>query len=153
MKLITFTPWQTAKVLERLPELKIGADYSHWCVACERMPDVEDDDVKLAMKRSIHIHGRVGYSEGPQVPDPRVPEYEKFVETFINYWFTICQHRLESGAPYMTFTPEFGPPPYLHTLPFTRQPVADLWEVNLWMYKKFEQRYMETILQKKNNPS
>lgn len=32
-------------------------------------------------------------------------------------------------------TPEFGPDNYLHTLPFTREPVADLWEINSWMGK------------------
>ena len=26
---------------------------------------------------------------------------------------------------------EHGPPPYLQTLPFTKMPVADLWDVNL----------------------
>ena len=30
-------------------------------------------------------------------------------------------------------TPEFGPDGYLHTLPFTGQPVADLWQINSWM--------------------
>ena len=30
-------------------------------------------------------------------------------------------------------TPEFGPDGYLHTLPFTNAPVADLWEINTWM--------------------
>ncbi len=29
--------------------------------------------------------------------------------------------------------PEFGPDPYLQALPFTKQPVADLWDVNNWV--------------------
>jgi hypothetical protein len=32
----------------------------------------------------------------------------------------------------LTFTPEYGPPTYLHTLPHTQMPVADLWQVCLW---------------------
>jgi len=32
--------------------------------------------------------------------------------------------------------PEHGPPPYLQTLPFSQQPVADLWEVNARMAQR-----------------
>ncbi|CAN7548711.1 TIM barrel protein [Paenibacillus sp. LjRoot153] len=61
-----FTPWQTAAVLKQLPALKIGADFSHWCAACESMPSPKDEDVQLSLARAIHIHGRVGFPEGPQ---------------------------------------------------------------------------------------
>ena len=30
-------------------------------------------------------------------------------------------------------TPEFGPDGYLHLLPYTQTPVANLWEINRWM--------------------
>ena len=33
----------------------------------------------------------------------------------------------------MTIEPEHGPAPYLHTLPHTNVPVADLWAVNDWI--------------------
>ncbi|CAH1195658.1 hypothetical protein PAECIP111891_00717 [Paenibacillus allorhizoplanae] len=136
-----FTPWQTAAVLKQLPELTIGADFSHWCAACESMPSPEDADVQLSLARAIHIHGRVGYPEGPQVSDPRVPEFAAHVETFISLWLTICQHRFDAGAVTMTFTPKFGPPPYMPVLPFTQQPVSDLWAVNLWMFQTFKKRF------------
>ncbi|AEI40299.1 sugar phosphate isomerase/epimerase family protein [Paenibacillus mucilaginosus] len=140
-----FTPWQTAAVLRQFPELKLGADFSHWCAVCERMPDAEDEDVHLCLQRSIHIHGRVGYPGGPQISDPRAPEYQEYVNRFIDLWLTICRQRLAAGAPIMTFTPEFGPAPYLQLLPFTGQPVTDLWAVNLWMFQTFEQRYREML--------
>ncbi|WNR42741.1 sugar phosphate isomerase/epimerase family protein [Paenibacillus roseipurpureus] len=143
-----FTPWQTAEVLRALPELKIGADFSHWCAACESMPSALDEDVVLSMQRAIHIHGRVGYPEGPQVADPRAPEYAEHVSTFIGLWLTICENRLAAGATSMTFTPEFGPPPYLQVLPFTKQPVTDLWEVNLWMFRTFQQHYQDWMSSK-----
>lgn len=136
-----FTPWQTAAVLNQLPALRIGADFSHWCAACESMPSPEDADVQLSLARAIHIHGRVGYPEGPQVADPRAPEFAEHVGTFIDLWLKICQHRFDAGAKTMTFTPEFGPPPYLQVLPYTRQPVVDLWDVNLWMFQTFKARF------------
>ncbi|WP_240479679.1 sugar phosphate isomerase/epimerase family protein [Paenibacillus wynnii] len=138
-----FTPWQTAAVLRQLHELKVGADFSHWCVVMERLPDPEQADVKLAMSRAVHIHGRVGYEEGPQVPDPRAPEYAREVEVFLDYWIRICKLRLEAGASVVSFTPEFGPPGYQHSIPFTREPVGDLWEINLWMMNRFKQRFEE----------
>jgi hypothetical protein len=37
----------------------------------------------------------------------------------------------------MTFTPEFGPAPYLQCAPYTRAPAGDLWDINLWMARTF----------------
>lgn len=42
-------------------------------------------------------------------------------------------------------TPEFGPDGYLHTLPFTNAPVADLWEINTWMGRE-ERRHIAAFL-------
>ncbi len=132
-----FTPWTTARLLRELPELKIAADFSHWVVACERLPVDESKDIKLALDRAIHIHGRVGYPEGPQVPDPRDPWASHYVETHLGWWEEIVRNRLFAGSDEVTFTPEFGPPDYLHTHPFTGQPVADTWDINLWMLQRF----------------
>ncbi|MGA9063399.1 MAG: hypothetical protein WB341_17275 [Terracidiphilus sp.] len=47
-------------------------------------------------------------------------------------------------------TPEFGPPPYLLTMPFTEQPVADLASICDWtaerQAKRFEARLKESSL-------
>lgn len=132
-----FTPWHTAALLRQLPQLNVGADFSHWCCACEAMPSLKDDDVLLAMDRSIHIHARVGHEEGPQVSDPRAPEFAAHLALFIDLWLSICERRAAEGYTVMTFTPEFGPAPYMPALPFTNMPLADVWEVNLWMYTTF----------------
>jgi sugar phosphate isomerase/epimerase len=127
-----FTPWDTAYYLKQFPELKIVADYSHWVNVCERLPDDQADALALANARAIHIHGRVGYEEGPQVPDPAAPEYAYLLEWFERQWCTIWENRHRDGERQMTFTPEYGPPAYLHTLPYTKVPVVDLWSVCLW---------------------
>ncbi|OCT15120.1 hypothetical protein A8709_13500 [Paenibacillus pectinilyticus] len=133
-----FVPWATAALLRKFPELRINADFSHWMVACEGMPLEPNEDMNLAISRAIHIHGRIGYSEGPQVPDPRDPYYEPYVKQHLHWWTLIAQERREAGHPQITFTPEFGPPPYLHTLPYTNMPVADTWEINTWMLNRFK---------------
>lgn len=138
-----FVPWTTAALLRKFPELRINADFSHWMVACEGMPLEPNEEMKLAISRAIHIHGRVGYPEGPQVPDPRDPYYEPYVKQHLHWWSMIAQERLEAGYSQMTFTPEFGPPPYLHTQPYTNMPVANTWDINAWMFSTFKESIMK----------
>jgi hypothetical protein len=38
-------------------------------------------------------------------------------------------------------TPEFGPDGYLHTLPYTKAPVADLDNINRWMAYRQRENY------------
>jgi sugar phosphate isomerase/epimerase len=127
-----FTPWDTAFYLREFESLKIVADYSHWVNVCERLPDDQADALDLANRRAIHIHGRVGYEEGPQVPDPAAPEYASHLAWHERQWQQIKHFRQQEGDTVLSFTPEYGPPRYLHTLPYTDVPVANLWQVCLW---------------------
>lgn len=140
-----FTPWGTAQLLKDLPDLRIIADFSHWCNVCESILHDQKENLALAIERTIHIHGRVGYEQGPQVPDFRAPEYEYALRQHEQWWDEICANHLAKGSAYLTFTPEFGPPPYMHTTPFTTQPVVDLWDICLamgqWYRDRFIQRY------------
>lgn len=126
---LLFTPWDTAFYLRQFPQLHITADYSHWVNVCERLPDDQHEALALANSRATHIHGRVGYEEGPQVPDPRAPEYAPQVAWHEQQWWAIKSARLAANDLPLTFTPEYGPPMYLHTLPHTSVPVADLWAI------------------------
>jgi sugar phosphate isomerase/epimerase len=126
------TPWQTAALLRELPALRIAADYSHWVVVAERLLDDRADDVSLANRHAMHVHARVGHPQGPQVNDPRSPANAEAVERFESWWRDIFRQRAVQGAGRVTVTPEYGPPPYMPTIPFTDAPVADLWELCLW---------------------
>jgi len=135
-----FTPWNTSRLLKEIDNLKITADFSHWCCVCESLLDAEESHLATAIERTIHIHGRVGYAEGPQVSDPRAPEYVKELERHEDWWERIVQAQLKRGIDTITFTPEFGPPGYMQVLPYTRQPVVDLWDINLWVAERFKER-------------
>jgi sugar phosphate isomerase/epimerase len=132
-----FTPWNTAKLLREFDGLKITADFSHWCCVCESLLHNQEEHLTSAIERTIHIHGRIGYAEGPQVSDPRAPEYANELERHVSWWKRIAAAQAERGFDEITFTPEFGPPGYMQLLPYTRQPVVDLWETNLWMGRHF----------------
>lgn len=140
------TPWETAYYLSEFTDLKINADYSHWVVVCERLPDDRADDFALAAERAIHIHGRVGYEEGPQVPDPAAPEYARQLAWHEAQWKAICRAQVRVGRQTLAFTPEYGPPDYLHTLPYTRVPVADLWQVCNWQAQHFRELWAREVL-------
>jgi sugar phosphate isomerase/epimerase len=140
-----FTPWTTAELLLAFPDLRINADFSHWCCTCESLLADQTEHLQLAISRAIHIHGRVGHREGPQVSDPAAPEYAEELRAHIGWWLDICRSRQAEGSDYMTFTPEFGPPGYMPTLPYTRQPIIDLWNVNEWIRDHFEQQYKQHI--------
>lgn len=130
---ILFNPWITLQLLERLPELRLTCDFSHWCVVCERLIDTEHQVLEAVFQRARHIHARVGYDQGPQVPHPAAPEYAPALAAHQRWWQRIWEVRAGQGETVCTMTPEFGPDGYLHCLPFTEAPVADLWEINKWM--------------------
>ena len=138
-----FTPAATARLLGEFPELYINADFSHFANVCESLLEDQKEAMALCISRARHLHGRIGHEEGPQVNDPRAPEWSAQVAAHFGWWDEIVRTRLKAGAEYFTFNPEFGPPTYMPTLPHTRQPVADLWEVCLWTAKRFEQRFNE----------
>jgi len=128
-----FNPWTTLAILQRLPELRLTCDFSHWVVVMERQLDDDWEVVSEVAKHAHHIHARVGYEQGPQVPHPAAPEYASALASHQRYWEEIWAIHRDRGYAFTTMTPEFGPDNYLHTLPFTCEPVADLWEVNSWM--------------------
>lgn len=130
-----FNPWATLAILEHLPELRLTCDFSHWVVVMERQLDQDWEVVLEVARHAEHIHARVGYEQGPQVPHPAAPEYAAALASHQRCWEAIWAMQYEKGNAVTTMTPEFGPDGYLHTLPFTNQPVADLWEINSWMGK------------------
>lgn len=140
-----FNPWVTQRIVEQLPQIKLTVDFSHWCVVCERLMDTELDVIQAIADNVQHIHARVGYDQGPQVPDPRAPEYAYALRAHQRWWEIIWASQLKRKFSLSTLTPEFGPDGYLHLAPFTQQPVADLWELNQWMAQEERKHYSEFI--------
>ena len=128
-----FNPWVTQRIVSQLPAIRLTCDFSHWCVVCERLIDSELDIIEQIANNAHHIHARVGYDQGPQVPNPAAPEYQAALQAHQRWWEIIWQSQLARGYATTTMTPEFGPDGYLHEAPFTREPVADLWQLNTWM--------------------
>ncbi len=113
--------------------LRINADFSHWVCVSESMMQDQEDTMSLAISRADHIHARVGYEEGPQIPDPRVEQWRGHLDIFMGWWQRISDRHKEKDKEYLTITPEFGPMPYTFQHPYTKKPIADFFEINCWL--------------------
>jgi hypothetical protein len=126
--------------MEKLPSLRLTLDISHWCCVHESLLEDQPETVQLALSRTDHIHTRVGHAEGPQVNDPRAPEWNNALITHLAWWDKVVEQKKKDGKP-LTMLTEFGPVDYLPALPYTRQPVADQWDINHHMLTMLRKRY------------
>jgi sugar phosphate isomerase/epimerase len=115
------------------PSLTITADFSHWCNVSESYLQDQQETIELAIPHCIHIHARVGHPEGPQVTDPRLPEWQEALQHHLGWWKKIKTHHLQQGQACLTINTEFGPAPYMPHHPKTKKPLANQWQINCWM--------------------
>lgn len=126
--------------IEKNPDLRLTLDISHWCVVHESLLADQKATIDIALERVSHIHSRVGHPQGAQVNDPRAPEWDGAIKAHLAWWDKVIERKKLKGER-MTILTEFGPPDYLQTLPYTRQPVADQWAINVYMMNLLRKRY------------
>jgi len=132
----------TRNFIEKSPALKLTLDISHWCNVHESLLSDQQETVQLALSRVSHIHARIGHEEGPQVNDPRAPEWEAAVKAHLGWWDEVVAQKVKNSEA-LTILTEFGPPNYLPTVPYTKQPLADQWAINVYMMKMLRERYLK----------
>jgi len=132
----------TQGYLTKIPDLRITLDISHWCNVHESLLDDQQEAVNLALSRTDHIHSRVGHPEGPQVNDPRAPEWADALNAHLGWWDEIVDSHKRNGTE-LTVTTEFGPATYMPTLPFSQMPVSNQWDINVFMMNLLQARYAE----------
>ncbi len=141
-----FSAPSTSAILSALPALRLTADFSHWCCVHESLLLDQEEAVHRAIRHTEYIHARVGHMEGPQVSDPRAPEWAAEVERHLSWWEQIAAGRARAGAPVLAICPEFGPPPYMPTLPYTKQPVSDIRDVIVHQQQQLRKRLEQYCL-------
>lgn len=132
----SFAAHVTKEYLMANPALKITFDVSHWVAVAESFLDDQAEAVAMAIERAEHIHARVGYPEGPQIPDPRVHEWQEAVQMHLGWWAQIIA--AHKNSPSLTITPEFGPYPYL---------VHDVsqWDINVFMMQLLQKEFNNVL--------
>jgi len=136
----SFASHITKEYLEKIPSLQITLDISHWVCVAESFLGDQPEAVNLAIKRTEHLHARVGYTEGPQVPDPRITEWQQALQTHLTWWDKIAKRKKKEND-VLTITPEFGSFPYMVPLPGTGEPITNQWDVNVYMMELLRKRY------------
>ncbi len=134
----SYTLPKAVAMFRKFPNLKYTLDISHWMVVHERLLTESNPLLQEIFPSVDHIHARVGFAEGPQVPNPAAPEWKNEVKAHLDIWEKII--RSQTGKVF-TVTTEFGPPPYMATVPFTNQPLADQWEANVWIRNALKSRF------------
>ena len=141
---ILFAAHVARQYIEKFPNLRLTFDVSHWCNVHESLLDDQEETVQMALSRVDHIHARIGHQEGPQVNDPRAPEWANAVKRHLEWWDKVVQLKIQAGVNSITILTEFGPPDYMPTLPYTRQPLGDQWNINVYMMQLLRKRYQQS---------
>lgn len=124
----------TRQFIDQRPDLQLTFDVSHWCTVAESLLEDQFESVDIAIKRTAHIHARIGFAQGPQVADPSLPEYTGALAFHLNCWDKVVGNY---QGEVLTITPEFGPVPYMpHNMPQDRQ-----WQNNLYIMNLLKNRY------------
>jgi sugar phosphate isomerase/epimerase len=126
---------------DKIPDLRITFDVSHWCNVSESLLANQGETMKIALERTDHIHARIGHPEGPQVNDPRAPEWKEALDAHLAWWDKVVEMKKASGDT-LTILTEFGPADYMPTEPYSRKPLADQWGINVFMKNLLKKRYM-----------
>jgi sugar phosphate isomerase/epimerase len=126
---------QTLALIERVPEIRITADLSHFVVVGE-FYGWEDEKAHERMlpilERVAHIHGRI--SNGEQVQVDCGEGSTAWARFFVKLW-TISMQSWKAGAvpgDILPFSSELGPPRYAITTPDGKE-ISDRWEQGLLM--------------------
>jgi len=134
---ILYNPWVTRDLVRALPALRLTADLSHFCVVGERVFSPSEgawaDALAAIAPATVHIHARVGYAQGPQVPHPAAPEAAGALAAHEGWWRAILAARAAAGQARLTVEPEHGTDGYQQRLPYTGVETADIWQVNGWL--------------------
>ncbi|WP_246862836.1 sugar phosphate isomerase/epimerase family protein [Paenibacillus cellulosilyticus] len=132
---------RTAEYVERIPNLRLTADLSHYVLAGEMLnvPEQAEAYFQLLLSRADCIHARLSNGEQIQVDigtdgsHPMLDRYGQWWKDGMRSW---RQSHPEGGS--LLFIPELGPPPYAITIdePSSRKrEISDRWEQSLTLMR------------------
>lgn len=134
---------QTLELIERVPDIRLTGDLSHFVVVGEfyGWPD-EGAAKRMApvLERVAHLHGRISNGEAVQVD---VGDGSgQTAQFFVELWSIAMRHWLDGAGPgdVFPFASELGPPRYAITLPDGRE-FSDRWQQSLVMKQLAEQAW------------
>lgn len=119
---------------------ELTLDVSHWCAVAESLLQDQTEALNIALERARHIHARIGFEQGPQVPDFTHPQYNAALQFHLECWDKVVLNIKSNGKSMLPITAEFGPPPYMQLL--SMHEAADKqWKMNVDMMNMLKKRY------------
>lgn len=136
--------YYTLQLLERVPDMRLCADLSHYVIDREMRLPIDDRHaayMQTILARSDCFQGRVSNAEQIQVP-LAFPQHQRWVQQFRDWWAWGMQRWRERNPPDATlvFLCELGPPPYAITDARQRE-LSDRWEEALLIRRWVEQEW------------
>ncbi len=136
---------QTLALLERISDLRITGDLSHFVVVGEFYGWKEEravERMRLVLERVSHLHGRIG--NGEQIQVDVGDGSGQTAQFFVSLWETAMRAWLQEAQPgdIFPFGSELGPPRYAITLPDGRE-FSDRWTQSLVMKQLAEQAWAQ----------
>lgn len=121
------------------PDLTL--DVSHWCNVAESLLQDQTSALNVAIDHTRHIHARVGFEQGPQVPDFTLPQYQAALQFHFECWDRVVIMNKNKGTELLPITTEFGPPPYMQ-VNSTLDPTEKQWKLNTDLMNLLKKRYI-----------
>lgn len=137
----------TLDLLDRLPDLRLLGDISHFLVGREFAWPVSDENHALIhriLDSSWAFHGRVASREQVQI-EISFPHHRPWVDLFLGWWeygFKSWRKRADKDAT-LAFTCELGPKPYAIT-GRDGEDTTDRWEETLLMKQEIRDLWART---------
>lgn len=125
--------------LETFPDLQLTGDFSHWCNVSESLLQGQREMLEEIIPNIGHVHARIGSEQSAQANNPFAPEWNSHLAVFTDWWKAIVDHHRHKGSRVFTITPEAGPAPYMPSVPFSQEPLANQWGINLQMKNYLQQ--------------
>ncbi|MCY4334810.1 MAG: sugar phosphate isomerase/epimerase [Litoreibacter sp.] len=142
---ITNDLYTTLQLIDRIPEMRICADLSHYVVDREFWFPLSDDDLALisrVLARSDSFQGRVASRQQIQL-QLDFPQHQKWVELFKGWWREgMASWRGRNASGDCIFVCELGPPEYAMTGSDGRE-MSNRWEEALKIKSWAEEIWQE----------
>lgn len=153
----------TTRLLEAVPNMKLGVDLSHYVVDREFDLPLSDEEAELVdkiLRRADAFQGRISSAQQIQL-QLEFPQHQKWVVQFLDWWETGFRYwRKRSGVDdTLIFQTELAPPEYAMTGPDGME-MSNRWEEAIIMkgwvedlWKRLEKEEIESaVSSEKNNP-
>ncbi|TVZ10386.1 hypothetical protein JM80_2924 [Cellulophaga sp. RHA_52] len=130
----------TENFIDKFPNLKLTADFSHWTVVSESLLEDQMQSLKKAINNTQYLHARVADTQRSQVNYPFSKENHIFLKTFTNWWQQVITNAQTLGKDTFYICPEFGPYPYMPYQPNTTKHLVNQWDLNVKMMQYLKQQ-------------